>query len=101
MGIKGRLIAAIVIPVIVAVSIVSVVVYLQMRETVNTLFLSSADQQLVLVQDYVNKILDSAKNTSVMLANFDETKTRWGSGLNILSFRSWRCLPPPLLTPLR
>ncbi|MBG0775982.1 MAG: methyl-accepting chemotaxis protein [Desulfovibrionaceae bacterium] len=44
----------------------------------NELSLESANQQLVLVQNYVNKILDAAKNTSVMVANLDEAKNAVG-----------------------
>ena len=78
MGIRFKLIFAIVFPILVSVAIVTGAVFVQINGTVEKDFQSSSSQQLQLVNDYINEILNRATNTATFISDLDEVRNAVG-----------------------
>jgi methyl-accepting chemotaxis protein len=78
MGIKVKLILAIIFPILVSVAIVTGAVFFQINTTVEDNFHSSSSQQLQLINDNINEILARARNTSRFVAELDEVRNAVG-----------------------
>lgn len=78
MGIRFRLILAIVMPLIISVGIVTFSVSLQFNSTAEDSFRKSSYEELSLINNYITEILKKAENTSQFVASLPETRNAVG-----------------------